>query len=266
MNFYALYSITAYSVTALGFLLSLFWMLFMFRGKSISGADDRPQTIKYGKLELSTNTITGVLTASLVTAVLPLCLLFYLILSGILKPGPPASGEKQCHALLGKYRLHQKYVFTAEANTRSIANHGAWKAIGCEYNEEQETYILKGEDDTDFDVEVIIGGKYERIATARYVYSSEVTISREGKLLGRSFEAVLKPEDVIRYYKDRDGNKLNISESFIDEKVARVIELRNEKHRDSRTTPCVPALGELGGRVMVAFLCQGYTRAMIKMS
>lgn len=175
-------------------------------------------------------------------------------------------GKSLCNALVGNYRIQQKYVFIAEADTRSVATHGTWKATGCEYKEKNGTYILKGEDDTDFDVEVIIRGKYERIATARYIYSSEVTINKEGKLLGRSFEAVSMPEDVTKYYKDRYGNNLNKSESFIQEKVARVIELRNEKHKDSRTTPCIPALGESGGRIVITFVCQGYTRAMIKVS
>ena len=42
MNIYLIYI-----VTALGVLLSLFWMLFMFRGKAIAGTDDRQQTIVY---------------------------------------------------------------------------------------------------------------------------------------------------------------------------------------------------------------------------
>ena len=36
----------------------------------------------------------------------------------------------------------------------------AWKAISCEYNSRQDDYILKGEEDTDFEIEAIINGKY----------------------------------------------------------------------------------------------------------
>ena len=175
-------------------------------------------------------------------------------------------GKSLCNTLVGNYRLHQKYIFTAEADTRSVATHGTWKATGCEYKVQNNTYILKGEDDTEFDIEVIIKGRYERIATIRYIYSSEVSINREGKLLRRSFESVPDPHEVRRYDKDRDGNDLNKPESFYKEKIDRAIELRNEKHKASRTTPCIPTLGELGDQITVAFICQGYTRVMVKVS
>ena len=72
MNIYLIYT-----VTALGVCLSLFWMLFIFRGRSIPGT----QTIVWGKIEIKTTTVMGVLTASLVTAVLPLSMQFYIYLS-----------------------------------------------------------------------------------------------------------------------------------------------------------------------------------------
>lgn len=76
MNIYLIYS-----VTALGFFLSLFWMFFIFRGRSIPGT----QTIIWGKIEVKSNTVMGVLTASLATAVLPLCMQFYIYLN---RPNP----------------------------------------------------------------------------------------------------------------------------------------------------------------------------------
>ncbi|SCX59424.1 hypothetical protein [Nitrosospira sp. Nsp1] len=69
MNIYLIYS-----VTALGIFLSLFWMFFIFRGRSIPGT----HTITWGKIEIKTTTVLGVLTASLATAVLPLSMQFYM--------------------------------------------------------------------------------------------------------------------------------------------------------------------------------------------
>jgi hypothetical protein len=178
----------------------------------------------------------------------------------------PAPGESLCNSLVGNYALHQNYVFTEGIDTRSVATNAAWKAIRCEYNPRQSNYILRGEEDTDFEIEAIINGKYERIATAKYHYNSEVFISKDGTLLGRSFEAVLHPKDINKNYKDRYGNGFNKPDGFIDKKIDEVIDLRNKKHKELKTTPCIPALGTTGGRVAVAFVCEGYTRTMIKMS
>jgi hypothetical protein len=79
MNIYILYT-----VTSLGLLLSLFWTLVVFLGKRIGGENDMPQVIRYGKLQVSTNLVLTNLALSLVTAVVPLILEFYITLNSSL--------------------------------------------------------------------------------------------------------------------------------------------------------------------------------------
>ena len=134
-------------------------------------------------------------------------------------------GESICHSLIGTYGLHQNYVFTEGLDTRSIAKNATWNANGCEYKAGNESFILKGEDVTYFDIEVIINNKYERIATATYSYQSDVSISKDGKLLGRTFEIVKFPQKITKFYKDRYGNSFNKSENFLDKKINEVIEI-----------------------------------------
>ena len=178
----------------------------------------------------------------------------------------PLEGEKLCQSLLGNYTLHQNYIFveTDEKDARSTATHAAWKATDCIPNKRNGDFILKGEEDTEFDIEAIIDGKYEQIATARYIYRSEVHIRKDGTLLGRSFDAALDPKTLKKFYKDGRGNSFNKPESFIDQKIDEIVELRNKKHRIIKTSPCIPTLGETGGKITVAFVCQGYTRTMVK--
>ena len=175
-------------------------------------------------------------------------------------------GEKLCRFLLGKYTLHQDYVFveTLGKDARSTAIGANWKATGCRPNKRNGDFILEGEEDTDFDIQAIIDGKYEQIATAKYIYGSEVHIRKDGTLLGRSFEAALKAEDLKPFYKDANGNSFNKPKSFIDKKIEDIIKLRNEKHRVIKTSPCIPMLGESGGKIALAFVCVGYTRTMVK--
>src|SRR5690242_1068851 len=177
-----------------------------------------------------------------------------------------SDGKSLCQSLVGSYGLHQSYVFTAGVDTRSIATHANWKATGCEYNNKNNVFVLKGEELTDFDIEVIINNKYERVATATYVYTSAVSISKDGKLLGRTFETIKNPQDLKKTPKDRNGKSLDEYEKFIDEKIKEVIEIRAQKHKDLRTKTCTPTLGEMGGRITVAFICLDYTRAMVKIS
>ena len=181
---------------------------------------------------------------------------------------PPvvANGKSLCHSLIGHYALHQKYLFTSGVDIRSIATKATWKATGCEYDERNDIYVLKGEDDTDFDIEFVTNGKYARIATATFVYPSQVTISKDGKLLGRTFAPVKTPQEVKKFYQDRDGNTLNSPESFIDEKIDEVIAIRNKTQKDPGATSCTPLLAEMGGKVAIAFVCHDYTRVMIKVS
>ncbi|MEO8787157.1 MAG: toll/interleukin-1 receptor domain-containing protein, partial [Chitinophagaceae bacterium] len=129
-------------------------------------------------------------------------------------------GEKLCHSLIGKFTLHQNYIFveTHEKDARSTATRATWNAQGCVPNKRNGDFVLKGEEDTDFDIEAIIDGKYERIATARYLYGSEVNIRKDGTLVGRSFDAVLDAKSLTPFYKDSRGNSFKESKSFIDNK------------------------------------------------
>ena len=167
---------------------------------------------------------------------------------------------------MGNYTLHENYIFveTGERDARSTATKATWKATGCIPNKRNGDFILKGEEDTDFDIEAIIDGKYEQIATAKYIYGSEVHIRKDGTLVGRSFDAALDAKSLTPFYKDARGNGFNKPESFIDEKIKEIVKLRNEKHRKIKTSPCIPMLGETGGKIAIAFVCQGYTRTMVR--
>ena len=182
-----------YSVTALGVLLSLFWMLFIFLGKSIAGTDDKPQIIKYGKLEVTTNSVIGVLTASLLTAVLPLCLQFYLILMGLLPPIAPEgisndlmSSKLKCESLIGNYMLFTPYEFLNKGDMKATVRWAVWNAHTCEKGESDGSYSLKGSDTTEHQIEFIINGRYEHVATTRTSYSSDVLIGKNGELISRT--------------------------------------------------------------------------------
>lgn len=263
MNVYILYG-----VTALGVLLSLFWLLFIFLGKSISRPEDGPQTIRFGTLEVKTNSVLGVLTASLVTAVLPLCLQFYLILHGVLPPMPPAveTGEPVCISLIGNYKLHFNYVFGEKDGTRLIARRGALKTASCEPTKEQGVFILKGEDTTDFDIEVLINGKYELVAMGTFDYPSELRIGENGKLISRTFDVPRDRPKLTHYYHLLEQKGVPTDINQIDGQIAKALETRAQIHIALVTKSCDPAIGKLGGRDTLAFICQDYTRVMVKTS
>ena len=147
-----------YSVTALGILLSLFWMFFIFRGKSIAGTDNKPQTIRYRSLEVRTNSVLGVLTASLLTAVLPLILQFYLVLNGISAVPRPEFAKATCLSLRGDYKLRFSYVFAEKGEMRLIARSGKLRADTCEPAEAGE-FILRSGDTTQFEVEFLVNSR-----------------------------------------------------------------------------------------------------------
>jgi hypothetical protein len=176
------------------------------------------------------------------------------------------AGERLCHSLLGKYTLHQNYIFveTNEKDARSTATHATWNAIECVPNKRNGDFILKGEDETDFDIEAIIEGRYEQIATVKYTYGSEVHIRKDGILVGRSFDTTIDAKSITPFNKNALGNSFNKPESFINDKIKEMVKLRNDKHRKIKTSPCIPILGETGGKSAIAFVCPGYTRTMVK--
>jgi hypothetical protein len=180
--------------------------------------------------------------------------------------GGLGNGQVRCQRLIGNYGLHQNYVFASGVDSRSIATRANWKATSCDFDDMSDLFILRGEEVTDFDIEAIISNRYERIARATYKYTSSVTISRDGKLVGRSFETVKNPQILETIYVDRNGNSLVGFKDFIDSKIKNAIELRAIRHEDLRTKNCTPAIGEMGGRTMISFVCNDYTRVMVKIA
>ena len=184
----------------------------------------------------------------------------------LLKSVVQLDGASLCESLMGEYGLYQKYVFLESHDVRSVSTRAKWLAAGCKYDEKHNAYVLRGEEKTDFDVEMILNDKYQRIARAVYQYKSQVLIGKDGTLLGRSFEAVLTPTEVIYFQQDADGNNLNVSDEIIARKFKLVTQLRDDRHHNLTTDPCIPAIGKTGGRTTVAFVCRGYTRTMVKIS
>jgi hypothetical protein len=68
----------AFAITAIGVVLCLFFMVFMFWGSKIPGDNGKPQIIKYKGVELQTNSIVMVLLISTIVTVLPFGLTKYL--------------------------------------------------------------------------------------------------------------------------------------------------------------------------------------------
>lgn len=175
-------------------------------------------------------------------------------------------GEAVCKRLIGDYALHHPYVFVVGSDARSVAKKGTWTANGCHYSKEHDAYILQGKEVTDFDVEMNINSKYERIATATYHYKSKVFVSKNGTLLGRNFTAVLIPQNTEWFDKNANGDSLKISRETAQIKFNQVTTLRNDLHEKLKTSPCIPAVGTSNGLPMVAFVCQHYTRVMVQTS
>lgn len=282
MNVYILYI-----VTALGVLLSLFSILFIFLGKPIAGTDGSSQTVKFGGVQARTNSLMTLLIVSVVAAVLPLCLEFYLILIGaigVAQQAPEAtpiseiipmpeitpalnttSSQRICEVLKGKYRLHFDYVFSEGAGTRLTAKGASWNATSCEPSKEVGNFILKGDESTDYDIEVIIKDKYERVATGTYTYSSEVLIGATGRLISRVFEVAKDPPKLERYHVNLEKNGLINDQSDIDRKIKAALEIRDKKYEGLITKYCTPALSTTAGRTVFVFICEGYTRVMVKL-
>lgn len=253
MNLYLIYS-----VTALGIFLSLFWMFFIFRGRTIPGT----QTIIWGKIEIKTNTVMGVLTASLVTAVMPLCMQFYIYLN---RPAPQ-SGEIACNSLKGNYSLLFNYVFGEKDGIRLIARDGNWKANSCEPAKENLVFALKGNDTTKFDIEVFHKGSYELVASGTFEYPSTLLIGENGKLVSRTFEVAGDATHIEKYYdnwKKIVGD--DVTNENVEDKIKQALSIRANIHMGLLTKFCTPTVGEYGGMDALAFICQDYTRVMIKL-
>ena len=137
--------------------------------------------------------------------------------------------KRLCHFLI-HHTLHQNYIFVeTEPKRMPVTTNETWNAIECVPNKRNGDFILKGEDETDFDIEAIIEGRYEQIATVKYTYGSEVHIRKDGILVGRSFDATLDAKSIAPFNKNARGNNFNKPKSFIDDKIKEMIKLRTDK-------------------------------------
>lgn len=262
MNIYILYS-----VTALGIFLSLLSIFFIFfLGKSIPGSDNKQQIIKLGWLEVKTNSAMGVLSASLITAVLPLCLQTYLISIDKLQP-LDISVYEQCELLKGDYHLHFNYIFSEKDGMRLVARGETWGAITCEPNVDKTIVALKGEDTTDFDIEIFDNGNYQLVATGTFNYPSEVLIGKNGKLISRTFDVARDSAKITKHFpmwkKLQELGSIT-NDKYIEAKIDEALKIRADKHIAMVTNYCTPTYGEYGGRDTLAFICQDYARIMVK--
>lgn len=175
-------------------------------------------------------------------------------------------GRAVCNRLIGRYALDHKYTFVDGPNARSVARDGLWVAKKCEFSKEDDEWILEGDETTDFDVEVNVRrkGKWARIATATYQYSSKVRISADGTLGGRTFTAVLIPTEVKWVDKDENGESFNLTMEEMKATFNKITTLRNERHKEMKTAPCETALRKKNGVLTVLFTCGNYTRVMVK--
>ena len=132
-----------YSVTALGFLLSLLSMLFIFKGKPIAGAGTE-QYIEWGTFKIRMNSVTTLFIVSLVAATLPLGLEFYLvkqrccIIDDSLQKGTVS--ERKCESLKGEYKLSQYYEFINTGGIKATARNGSWITDTCKSLEDGSVF------------------------------------------------------------------------------------------------------------------------------
>lgn len=292
MTDYTLHPVFAYTVTALGVVLSLGSMLFIFKGRPIAGTGTEPQSITLGGIIIKTNSVTALLIFSLVTAALPLSLEFWLTLNlcsrsqsdqqnpslrrtanGSTRPlnrTPSALpltsktiAEEKCESLLGKYKLYQNYEFINESGIRATTRTGTWVANSCE-NREDGAYVLKGDDSSTHHIEVIVNNEFEHIATTTTKYNSEVVIGKSGQLLNRTVHYDGDKPNPKMDAMDLERRGLQRYEVFIRSKLSEYVELRDQRHEFLKTKACLPALSNNNGFALLAFVCHDYTRVMKK--
>ncbi|MGR6034472.1 MAG: hypothetical protein ACU4EQ_06530 [Candidatus Nitrosoglobus sp.] len=183
------------------------------------------------------------------------------------------AGEKLCESLSihstdndKLYHLYQPYLFveTPAKDARFIVSSATWKATNCKPKENGD-YVLEGEDESTFTMEVLVNGKYEQINSRPYTYHSWVNIRKNGILQGRSYDQGRTYNDnndsrEKKFFHSRD-EKVN---AFINTKKKELKELRDQKHNNIQKQYCTSMQGEKDGNTMIAFVCDGYTRVMIK--
>jgi hypothetical protein len=86
-------SILSYCITALGTLLCLFSMVFIFLGKKIAGGSGTPQVVNFKGLEVRTDAVVMLFIVSVLVVALPLLLLHYRPLPTPIVATPPVPAK-----------------------------------------------------------------------------------------------------------------------------------------------------------------------------
>ena len=185
--------------------------------------------------------------------------LLYNKVSGQEKP----DGESMCSSLKGLYKLYTDYEFINTGDIKVTVRSGTWNANTCTKGEEG-AYVLEGNDTSQHDIELLFNGKYEHVAITVTKYSSEIFIDENGQLIRRTLhypDEQPRPE-LVKYDLRKMG--LKDKEEYINRKMDEYVKIRTRKLQLLKTKFCHPALLNNNGMTLLAFLCEGYTRAMIR--
>jgi hypothetical protein len=256
-----------YSVTALGFLLSLFTMLFIFKGKRIAGTGTERDSFAWGPVKIEANSVITLFIVSLLTAMLPLGLEFYLIVKDCIidhsfKPGTVS--ERKCESLKGEYKLSQYYEFINTGGIKATARSGSWITNTCK-SLDDGSVVLKGIDTTTYRLVVIVRNEFEDVGVTTTNYWSNVLIDRRGKLVSRTvYYENEKPDPKFTPLSLEGRGFTDEEKSFIKKRLEEYDDLHDQRHDFLKTKPCLPALSETNGSILLAFVCHDYTRAMQK--
>lgn len=172
-------------------------------------------------------------------------------------------GESMCNSLKGRYKLYTDYEFINTGDIKVTVRSGTWNADTCTKGEE-DAYVLEGNDTSQHDIELLFNGKYEHVATTVTKYSSEIFIDKNGQLIRRTLhypDDQPKPESLRQ---DLEKIGLKVKEDYINRKMDEYVKIRTRKLQLLKTKFCHPALLNNNGMTLLAFLCEGYTRAMIR--
>lgn len=215
---------------------------------------------------------------------LPIIILIVVgILFFILTDSEKSSIHMSCKLFDGNYNLYQRYIFKDKDEYRIVANktRADWKDIQC--REEDNEIVLEGKDETYFEIESVIEGKFEAIAEVLYSYPSTVTLDKSTYAGKRRFgnseqtyiniknrlktesELEIKSNEKLTFHlKNNEQVWLDISEGSRREKIETAIKELNKNFNDKKPHNCHVAVGEIDRKIVFAFICQEYTRIMMR--
>ncbi|MDV6340988.1 hypothetical protein R2103_04295 [Nitrosomonas sp. Is24] len=192
-----------------------------------------------------------------------------------LKESNQNKGRNLCTELEdAKYFQFQKdyeYIFTdkdftKDTGVRAIAIDGSWnidKEKSCT-SDKGDQYIV-GKDISKHRIEIKQdNGEFKPVGYATSLYDSKVHISEEGKFGLRS---IMKP-DLMKFIPLKDVP----STEEILRKVCLYDKHRRQKHNlidveesdAKKSQPCITTMGKSDHRIVMAFICSGYTRVMFQ--